>query len=110
MSNDPTQPQGTNKPLYRGGPDLTPRDIDIAIDRSTGMLRTSKGVSLNADPSKVEGFGGAFQVDMESVPDQLRIVQRGRDLNHFEIVPAEPMTHDNYADLLKQIRLIPPKP
>src|SRR5713101_3821984 len=100
MSNEPAQPPDISKPLYRGGPELIPRDIDVAIDRSTGMLRITKGVSLNADPSKLEGFGGAFQVDMESVPSQLKIVQRGRDLDHFEIVPAQPMTRDNYAALL----------
>jgi len=40
---DPVPPQA----LFRGGADLTPRlGIDVLIDRSTGVLRADRGISL----------------------------------------------------------------
>jgi hypothetical protein len=41
------------------------------------------------------------------VPDNLRIIQRGRDPHHFEIVPAAPMTRAEYEAALGQISLTP---
>jgi len=42
-----------------------------------------------------------------SVPETLRIVQRGRDLHHYEVVPAMPMTLTEYEGALGQIVLVP---
>jgi hypothetical protein len=86
--------------LFRGGADLTPRrGIDVLIDRNTGLLRTDRGVSLFDDPARVEQFGGAYRV--ESIPEGLKIQQRGRDLGHYELMPATPISFARYVELLK---------
>jgi hypothetical protein len=50
------------------------------------------------------------EIDPASVPDSLRIIQRGKDPTHFEIVPKEPMTEADYRDALAKIRTTPPTP
>lgn len=90
--------------LFRGGADLIPRlGIDILIDPDNGFLRTDRGVSLFDDAAKVERFGGAYQV--ESIPETLKIQQRGRDPGHYELMPAEPMTFERYVDLIERVVL-----
>lgn len=90
--------------LFRGGPDLTPRfGTDVLVDRMTGWLRTDRGISLFDDPARVARFGGAYEV--ESIPDGLKVQQRGRDAGHYELMPAEPMTFEKYAELLEQVVL-----
>lgn len=92
--------------LFRGGSDLTPRPgIDVLIERNTGLLRTDRGISLFDDPAKVERFGAAYTV--ESIPEGLKIQQRGRDPGHYELMPAEPMTFERYVQLLTQVVLRP---
>ncbi len=94
------------KPLFRGGSTLIPRlDIDVIIDKNTGLLRTDRGVSVFDEAARVERFGGAYQV--ESIPKGLTIQQRGRDLGHYEIIPAEPMNFERYIALLQQVVLRP---
>jgi hypothetical protein len=88
---------------YRGGNSLTPTPGDVRIDPTTGLLRTTHGVSVYDRPDNLDRFGGAFRVS--GVPDRLMIVQRGRDPHHFEIVPAHAMTFAEYEDALKQIVL-----
>jgi hypothetical protein len=98
-----------DKPVYRGGDDLTPKPYDVRIDKQTGMMRPGYGVSLNTDPLKMEQqFGSAYQVG--SIPDGLEIIQRANDLTHYEIVPVYPMTFEQYANLLKQVVLVPYTP
>ena len=77
----------------------------MLIDRNTGLLRTDRGVSLFVDPAKVERFGGAYRV--EAIPEGLKMQQRGRDLGHYELVPAEPISFERYVELLKQVVLHP---
>jgi hypothetical protein len=89
-------------PLYRGGSDLTPRNFDIAVDKQTGLLKTTRGISLNADPSKLARFGGAYRVI--SIPDELKIEQIGSP-GHYEITPTYPMTMEKYRELLQQVVL-----
>ena len=92
--------------LFRGGPDLTPRlGIDVLIDRNTGLLRTDRGISLFDDAAKMERFGGAYRV--ESIPEGLKMQQRGRELGHYELMPAEPISFQRYVELLKQVVLRP---
>lgn len=57
---------------------------------------------------KVCGFGGAGEI--ESVPNELEIAQRGQSPDHYEIAPKQPMTLERYRDLLNQGRLKPPTP
>ncbi|WP_280243660.1 hypothetical protein [Nocardia abscessus] len=88
---------------YRGGSSLEPRDMDVKI--RDGLVQVTHGVSIHRDASKVERFGGAFAV--MSIPSTLRITQRenGRDKQHFEIAPAEPMTFENYKAELRRVEL-----
>jgi RHS repeat-associated protein len=97
----------TTPVVYRGGIDLTPRLGDVRIDKTTGLLRPTHGVSVFDDLSLAEPFGGAYQV--EYLPEGLKIQQRGQNLHHYEIMPAEPMTFEAFAELLQQVVLVPAK-
>jgi len=87
--------------VYRGGSSLEPSDIDVKIDKATGLLKPGRGISLNSDPSKLQRFGGAREV--VSVPPELQIVQTTG--THYEIAPRMPMTLERYQQLLKQVVL-----
>ena len=92
--------------FFRGGAVLTPRlGIDVLRERHTDFLRTDRGVSLFDDPAKAARFGAVHMV--ESFPAGLKIQQRGRDHSHYELMPAEPMTFERYAELLTHIALHP---
>jgi hypothetical protein len=75
---------------YRGGTNLKPRPFEVKIDPVTGLLQPTHGISVFSRPDSLDRFGGAFRVTC--VPEELTIIQRGRDPTHFEIVPARPMT------------------
>jgi hypothetical protein len=60
-------------------------------------------VSLNAVAQDVAKFGGAYRVT--SVPDGLQIIQRGKNTNHYEIVPKKAMSMTDYQKLLSQVKL-----
>jgi hypothetical protein len=95
-------PQG----VFRGGADLTPRlGIDVLLERNTALLRTDRGISLFDDPAKAERFGVVYVV--ESLPEGLKMQQRGRDPGHYELMPAEPMTFERYVELLTHVVLRP---
>ena len=92
--------------LFRGGSDLTPRlGIDVLMERNTGVLRTDRGISLFDDVAKAQRFGVAYRV--ESLPEGLKVQQRGRDASHYELMPAEAMTFERYVALLRQVVLRP---
>lgn len=63
------------------------------------------GVSLDVDPNSLSKFGGAYQI--ESVPEGLKIIQRGGRSEHFEIVPSYEMSVDKFQNLLNQIKTVP---
>ena len=88
---------------YRGGPNIEVRDIDVKI--KDGMVQTTRGPSVNLDPTKVEKFGGAYRI--ESLPDELQLIQRGTNLSHYEIVPKNPMPLERFIELVKQVKLVP---
>ena len=54
----------------------------------------------------VSKFGGAYKI--ESIPEGLKIVQRGAKLEHFEIVPEYEMTLEEFQNLLNQIEISGP--
>jgi hypothetical protein len=90
--------------LYRGGSDLTPRlGIDLLLDPTSGLLRQDRGISLFDNPALIERFGGAYRV--EFMPKGLRVAQRGRNLSHYELAPAEPMSFERCLELLAQVVL-----
>jgi hypothetical protein len=46
------------------------------------------------------------KIDMSSVPSTLRVIQRGKDPRHFEIVPSPGanLTPERYAEELRKIK------
>jgi hypothetical protein len=94
---------------YRGGPRLQARADEVKVDRITGRLRSSRGISVydRPDHPNLASHGGAHLIS--GVPDQLRIIQVGRDPSHHEIVPAAAgsLTFAEYQELLDQIVLTP---
>jgi hypothetical protein len=61
-------------------------------------------VSVFNRPDNLDRFGGAFL--LTKIPASLQIIQRGRDSAHHEIVPAAPMTMDDYEAALNSIILV----
>ncbi|MEV6304032.1 polymorphic toxin-type HINT domain-containing protein [Actinoplanes sp. NPDC051861] len=90
-----------------GAPSFVPRPNDYKVDPTTGFVKETHGVSLfdNADSISSKGFE-PHGLDMDSVPGTLRIIQRGRDLNHYEIVPAPGanLTPERYTEELSKIK------
>ena len=78
---------------YRGAkpgtnPSFTPRTGDYKIDPVTGFVKDTHGVSVFDNASSVSSKGFVpHQIDMSSVPETLRVIQRGADPRHFEFVP-----------------------
>lgn len=93
---------------YRGGNSLKPKPKELRIDPRTGLVLPVHGVSVFSRPDNLERFGGPYRVT--NVPDELRIIQAGRNPTHFEIVPAYPMSPAEYEDALNKIILIPVPP
>jgi hypothetical protein len=75
----------TDTVFYRGGSSVVPKPGEVRIDPTTGLLRTTHGISVYDRPDGLERFGGAFRVT--SLPEGLRIMQRGRDPHHHEVTP-----------------------
>jgi hypothetical protein len=90
---------------YRGGTSLKPKAYEVRTDPVTGLLQPTHGISVFNRPDHLDRFGGAHRVT--SLPVELRIIQRGRDPSHFEIVPAYPMTLAEYEEALSKIVLVP---
>ena len=96
MEIDPTKVK-----VFRGGKSFDVRPIDVKLDKTTGLVIPTKGLSLDLLPSNVERFGGAHEIT--SIPKELKIIQRGERLEHFEIVPREPMTPEAFQELTKKV-------
>lgn len=45
------------------------------------------------------------EVDPESVSEDLKIIRRGKDPAHFEIMPANTMAEDGYKSALGKIKV-----
>jgi hypothetical protein len=101
--------RGGGKVFFRGGNSLeiSAADIRNSIDKVTGLMK-KRGISLNTnriDPF-VQKYGGAWQVNLKSIPNQLKIKLTSG--THYELVPRQAgMTLDNYLNLLKQVELLP---
>ena len=86
--------------VFRGGNSLEATLGDVKVDPNTGLLKTTHGVSLDSEAANVERFGGANEIDQSTVPEELKIEQRGMRPEHYEIMPREPITMERYQELL----------
>ena len=87
------------RPVYRGGKDMKVKKGEVKLN-AEGQVETSHGVSLNTNPAKLEKWGPQR---IKRIPDELQIIQRGKDMEHFEIVPRKPMEPEVFQQLLKQV-------
>ncbi|MGW2698221.1 polymorphic toxin-type HINT domain-containing protein [Streptomyces sp. NPDC001296] len=88
-------------------PNFSPRPNDYKVDPETGFVRETHGVSVFDNSGSVSSKGFIpHQIDESSFPDTLRVIQRGKDPRHFEIVPAPGanLTPERYAEELAKIR------
>ncbi|GGC87345.1 hypothetical protein GCM10011396_38240 [Undibacterium terreum] len=81
------------KNYFRGAksgtnPSFVPKPGEYKVDPVTGFVKDTHGVSVfnNAESVLSKGYD-PYQVDLKSMPDSLRIIQRGADPYHFEITP-----------------------
>jgi hypothetical protein len=88
--------------VFRGGADFTVKPNEVKIDKVTGLVKPTHGVSLDVNPATLEKWGPQ---QIQSIPSELKIIQRGKRLEHFEIVPKEPMTLERFQELLNKIKL-----
>jgi hypothetical protein len=97
----------TNTPVFRGGGTKVARPIDITVDRRSGLVIPRKtGLSVHVDQQKLLGrFRSAPRV--KSIPDELQIIQQGRDPGHYGISPRAPMTPERFQDLLNLVEFEP---
>jgi hypothetical protein len=96
MEIDPTAVQ-----VFRGGKGFKLKPGEVKVDRTTGLVQPTHGPSLDIVPDNVARFGGAHRVTR--MPSELRVVQRGARIEHFEIVPRQPMTEAKFQQLLNAI-------
>ena len=95
----------TGEAYYRGGTSLKPRPFEVKFDPITGLLQPTHGISVFNRPDHLDRFGGAYRVT--GVPEDLKIIPRGRDPSPLEVVPARPMTLAEYEAALGKIGLVP---
>jgi len=82
-------------------------NIDITVDKATGLVRPEKtGLSVHVDQQKlIARFGSALRV--KSIPDELHIIQRGKDPGHHAIGPKLPITPERFQELLNLMEFDP---
>ena len=90
-------------PVFRGGASVEFKPQEIIVDRTTGLVKPTHGISVNSMAERVVMFGGAYRV--RGIPEGLSIIQRGQRLTHYEIVPTVPVTPERYQELLNLIEL-----
>lgn len=76
------------------------------VDPDTGFVRDTHGVSVFDNPGNVSRRRFTpHEVDQSTIPSQLRIIQRGHDPSHYEIVPrpGANLTPDKFATCLAAI-------
>ena len=89
-----------NDCYYRGGDSFKASVKDVRRTKE-GLVKTTRGVSLNTDKSQLSRFSKISQVD--SIPDSLRIVQCGKNPTHYEIIPKFSMTFEKFNEELSKI-------
>lgn len=105
--------------LTRGGPEFfrgakhgdppsfLPRPNEFKVDPATGFARETHGVSVFDNPASVANKELVpHRVNQGTIPDELRVIQRGRDPHHYEIVPrpGANLTPDQFIACLSRIQ------
>jgi RHS repeat-associated protein len=105
-----TAPTANKGSFYRGGnsTELSPADIRSGLDKGSGLMQPGKGLSINTDKMNVniQKYGGAFEVDLKSIPQGLELTNFPQGSTHFLISPIEPMSSTIFQTQLNQIKLI----
>ncbi|MEU0092656.1 LamG-like jellyroll fold domain-containing protein [Kribbella sp. NPDC006257] len=83
-----------------------PKPHEYKVDKETGFVKETHGVSVFDDANELAEKYLPHRIDPETFPRTLRIIQRGRNEHHFEIVPAPGanLTPQRYAEELAKIR------
>lgn len=69
------------------------------------MVKTSHGLFVFDNPNSVISKGFIPNEILEdSVPDTLKIIQRGSEPKHYEIVPKKTMSVEQYKKELSKIK------
>ncbi len=89
--------------VYRGGDSFELKANEYKINQETGLVKSTHGVSVDVVASTVDKFGGAYKIT--ELPEGLKIVQRGRRAEHFEIAPSTEMSVENFQKLLNKIKI-----
>jgi hypothetical protein len=91
-------------PVYRGdGTTVARPNVDVKVDKKTGLVIPERsGLSVHVDQQKLLGrFKSAPRV--KSIPDELQIIQQGKDLGHYGITARQPVSPEQFQDLLNQV-------
>jgi RHS repeat-associated protein len=102
--------KGDSSPTFEPNPpvyDTKGKQVggDYKVDKNTGLVQTTHGVSVFDNPESVKGKGlTPHKIDPSTVSDKLKIQQRGKDPKHFEIMPKQPMTEGEYQAELAKIK------
>ena len=99
---------------YRGAKEgnvvsFIPRPNDFKVDLKTGYVKDTHGVSIFNNPSSISSKGFIpYKLDPASISNQLRIIQRGKDINHYEITPrpGSNLTPEQYIKLCSGIKCL----
>lgn len=92
-------------PFFRGAragevPSFEPRAGEYKINKETGLVQPTHGVSVFNNPDSVSEKGFVpHEVQPDTVLDSLKIEQRGKDPNHYEIMPKEAMSDSDYRQI-----------
>lgn len=96
-------------PIFRGGDSFEMSDADLrsSVDSKGFMKERGLSLNLNKNDKFIQKYGGAFEVDVSSLPKGLKI--KWTSGTHYEITPlkAGVMKLEEYQGLLKQIKIKP---
>ncbi|WP_299390697.1 RHS repeat-associated core domain-containing protein [Pelagibius sp.] len=98
--------------FYRGAakgqvPDFKAASREYRVDPTTGYVKDSHGVSVFDNPTSVRQKGfEPHEIDLNSIPAELQVKQRGLDPRHYEIRPrpGTKLTPEQYQEKLDCIQ------
>lgn len=95
----------TKPPVFRGGGDLTPKYHLGEVKIKNGKVQPIRGISLELDPADAATHGVPHRV--ESIPDELEIVQQGKDPGTTKSGRKSKMLVERFEAMLKRVVLEP---